>query len=96
MLIVLALLVACTTSNTVTKPVATAEPSGDAKNLLYGDDAFKKRLADALAAKGPEYEPRTKHKNEDGSPKYTNRLIQETDTDRSGFIDYNEFAVMMK
>lgn len=25
-----------------------------------------------------------------------NRLIAETDTDRSGFIDYNEFAVMMK
>ena len=25
-----------------------------------------------------------------------NRLIAETDTDKSGFIDYNEFAVMMK
>lgn len=24
------------------------------------------------------------------------RLIAETDTDRSGYIDYNEFAVMMK
>ena len=25
-----------------------------------------------------------------------NRLIADTDTDRSGFIDYSEFSVMMK
>jgi len=34
-------------------------------------------LAAALAAKGRAYVPRTRHKNPDGSPKYTNRLIRE-------------------
>jgi uncharacterized protein YyaL (SSP411 family) len=35
------------------------------------------KLQSALAAKGPGYVPRTRHKNPDGSPKYTNRLILE-------------------
>src|SRR5262245_8538578 len=34
-------------------------------------------LRQALAAKGPGYEPRTRHRNPDGTPKYTNRLILE-------------------
>src|SRR5262249_12276290 len=32
-------------------------------------------LRQALAAKGPGYEPRTRHRNPDGTPKYTNRLL---------------------
>lgn len=36
------------------------------------------KLAAALRAKGPAYAPRTRHKNLDGSPKFTNRLILET------------------
>jgi uncharacterized protein len=40
--------------------------------------ALRERLARALAAKGKDYEPRTHHLNEDGSPKYTNRLILES------------------
>jgi uncharacterized protein YyaL (SSP411 family) len=36
------------------------------------------RLAKALAAKGAGYVPRTHHLNEDGSPRYTNRLILES------------------
>ena len=35
-------------------------------------------LAQALAAKGKDYQARTRHKNADGSPKYTNRLIEAT------------------
>ena len=35
-------------------------------------------LATALAAKGPAYVPRTRHRNDDGSPRYTNRLILES------------------
>ena len=31
----------------------------------------------ALAAKGPNYEPRTRHRRADGAPRYTNRLILE-------------------
>ncbi len=40
-------------------------------------DELQERIGRALAAKGPEYEPRTHHLLEDGSPKYTNRLIFE-------------------
>src|SRR5262245_59011099 len=40
--------------------------------------ALKVRLDAALRAKGPGYVPRTRHKNPDGSPRYTNRLILET------------------
>jgi uncharacterized protein YyaL (SSP411 family) len=36
------------------------------------------KLLSALRAKGPSYVPNTRHKNPDGSPKYTNRLILET------------------
>jgi uncharacterized protein YyaL (SSP411 family) len=40
--------------------------------------ALKLRLDAALRAQGPGYVPRTRHKNPDGSPRYTNRLILET------------------
>ena len=49
----------------------------DVDELLYGDAAFKKRLRDAVAAKGQRYEPRTKHKGPEG-PEYVNRLIFES------------------
>ena len=39
--------------------------------------ALAMALREALVAKGPGYEPRTRHRNPDGSPKYTNRLILE-------------------
>jgi uncharacterized protein YyaL (SSP411 family) len=70
----------CTTAGTTAangSASASATPV-DSQALLYGDDAFKARLQQALAAKGKSYVPRTKHKNADGSPKYTNRLILET------------------
>ena len=35
------------------------------------------KLGDAIAERGDEYEPRTRHLNEDGTPKFTNRLILE-------------------
>ncbi len=35
-------------------------------------------LAEVLAAKGDDYEPRTEHLEPDGSPTFTNRLIRET------------------
>ena len=43
--------------------------------LLPSD--LQRRLATALAARGPGYKPRTRHLNSDGTPKYTNRLILE-------------------
>jgi uncharacterized protein YyaL (SSP411 family) len=51
-------------------PSSAAAPETDA--------ALKARLDAALRAKGPGYVPRTRHKNPDGSPRYTNRLILET------------------
>ncbi len=58
---------------------ASASTTSDAKGSLPGAAAYSKkltaRLAKALAAKGKDYEPRTEHKNADGSPKYTNRLM---------------------
>ncbi len=36
------------------------------------------RLQAALIARGPSYIPRARHKNPDGTPKYTNRLILES------------------
>jgi uncharacterized protein YyaL (SSP411 family) len=44
---------------------------------LEAGETLPKRLADALAAKGKEYEPRTHHLLEDGYPRFTNRLILE-------------------
>jgi uncharacterized protein YyaL (SSP411 family) len=41
-------------------------------------EALRDQLSGALAARGPTYEPRTRHLREDGSPTYTNRLLLET------------------
>ena len=38
---------------------------------------LEQQLQQALTAKGPDYKPRTEHLREDGSPRYTNRLILE-------------------
>jgi uncharacterized protein YyaL (SSP411 family) len=40
--------------------------------------ALKAKLATALAARGPDYVPRTRNKSAEGAPLYTNRLILET------------------
>ena len=42
------------------------------------DEALQEHLDRALASKGPEYVPRTRHLNEDGSPRFTNRLIEQS------------------
>jgi hypothetical protein len=47
--------------------------------LQDGEDAeLQGRLQQALRAKGPSYVPRTRHKQPDGTPKFTNRLILES------------------
>ena len=43
-----------------------------------GTPALMQRLNASLAAKGPDYEPRTHHFNDDGTPKFVNRLVLET------------------
>ncbi|MFZ1866545.1 MAG: thioredoxin domain-containing protein [Polyangiales bacterium] len=42
------------------------------------DEALQERLDRALASKGRDYVPRTRHVNEDGSPRFTNRLIEQS------------------
>ena len=42
------------------------------------DKALVKRLAASLGRRPDGYKPRTEHLNKDGSPKFTNRLIDET------------------
>ena len=41
-------------------------------------DELREKLAATLEAKGKDYRPRTSHLHEDGSPRYTNRLIRES------------------
>ncbi len=70
-----ALLMACTPPPAAPAPKAAAKPSTRPAKRVNAVQL--KRLA-ALKAKGPDYVPRTHHKNDDGSPKYLNRLIFET------------------
>ncbi|MBM4374877.1 MAG: thioredoxin domain-containing protein [Deltaproteobacteria bacterium] len=42
------------------------------------DAELRTRLQAALQAKGPDYVPRTRHKNPDGTPRFTNRLLLES------------------
>ena len=63
-------------SNAAQTRGSTADPA--LPGLGDGTPALMQRLEAALAAKGPDYEARTHHLNEDGTPKYVNRLILET------------------
>ena len=56
--------------------LATAAYADDPPGVVHST-SLKQRLQTALAAKGPDYPPRTKHLHLDGSPLYTNRLILE-------------------
>lgn len=50
--------------------------SADPPGVTYAP-ALQQQLHTALKARGPGYQPRTRHFNADGSPTFTNRLIQE-------------------
>ena len=64
-------------SPTPPKPTAPSEPD-PALPGVTGFAPLMQRLEKALAARGPDYVPRTHHLHPDGSPKYTNRLIEQT------------------
>ena len=42
------------------------------------DEALTLRIGEAVGAQGGDYVPRTRHLEENGSPRYTNRLIFES------------------
>ena len=77
-MIALFMLSACSQPGSGTKKAPATADNTSVETLLYGDEAFKAKLREALAAKGPSYKPRTKHFVADNKPKYVNRLILET------------------
>jgi len=60
------------------KPSAGTESDPDLPGVASIDAALQQRLDQSLASRGPSYVPRTRHLNEDGSPRFTNRLILES------------------
>jgi hypothetical protein len=59
------------------KPKTDGEAQSKAPAALT-DCAEREKMKAAVSKKGTEYVPRTRHKTEDGSPKFVNRLIFET------------------
>ena len=57
---------------------AGAESDPRLPGVASVDVALQQRLDQALASQGPGYVPRTHHLAEDGSPRFTNRLIEES------------------
>ncbi len=60
------------------EPSAGAESDPKLPGVESYDEKLQARLDRALAAQGPQYEPRTDHLRDDGTPLYTNRLIEES------------------
>jgi len=65
-------------SELAAKPAGRAESDPRLPGVTSVDQALQQRLDQALAEKGPSYIPRTHHLNDDGSPRFTNRLIEES------------------
>jgi hypothetical protein len=59
-------------------PTAGAESDPRLPGVVAVDEALQQRLDRALASQGPSYIPRTHHLTDDGSPRFTNRLIEES------------------
>ncbi|MBH25270.1 MAG: thioredoxin domain-containing protein [Myxococcales bacterium] len=64
-------------ASTPPPPVASPSPKGPLPGVAPRDPALTARLAEALAARGARYAPRTRHLRASGAPKFTNRLILE-------------------
>ncbi len=59
-------------------PTAGAEGDPRLPGVVAVDEALQQRLDRALASQGSGYIPRTHHLTDDGSPRFTNRLIEES------------------
>ena len=75
-LVVLVLLLALAAAATADARGTGSEPAAAVVSAPYPPE-LRRRLAEALEAKGPDYRPRTEHLLPDGQPRYTNRLILE-------------------
>jgi uncharacterized protein len=67
---------ACSTCSR-SRPESSSGDAASAAPAAALSPELRAKLADALRAKGPGYVPNTRHRNPDGSPTYTNRLILE-------------------
>ena len=56
--------------------LTSANLTADPPSVVYTPE-LRQQLGTGLQARGPDYEPRTEHFHEDGSPQFTNRLILE-------------------
>ena len=59
-------------------PAIAVESDPRLPGVASVDEALQQRLDQVLASKGPSYVPRTHHLTDDGSPQFTNRLIEES------------------
>jgi hypothetical protein len=59
------------------KAVKAPESNPRLPGFAAADEALQERLGRALAAKGQDYVPRTRHLDENGAPRFTNRLIEQ-------------------
>jgi uncharacterized protein len=75
---VLVALASCRSSDQEPKKMEKPAPSLALPGAEPFSPELSERMRSALADKGKSYEPRTEHKNADGSPKFINRLIFET------------------
>ncbi len=62
----------------VANPPAAVESDPHLPGIEQADQVLQGRLDQALAAQGEGYTPRTHHLAEDGSPRFTNRLIEQS------------------
>jgi uncharacterized protein YyaL (SSP411 family) len=60
------------------EPGAGAESDPNVPGVASVDEGLQKELDRLLAAQGRGYVPRSHHLNDDGSPRFTNRLIRES------------------
>ena len=70
-------LLAATAVSCTTCECRDRAPSG-APGAEPFDSELRQQIADAVARRGPSYQPRTRHLEPDGTAKFTNRLILET------------------
>jgi uncharacterized protein YyaL (SSP411 family) len=59
-------------------PAADVHGDPDLPGVARVDEDLQQRLGRALASQGQGYVPRTHHLEDDGSPRFTNRLIEES------------------
>ena len=58
--------------------VASAQQASSALGAEPYPDSLRQQLATAWANRPADYVPRTRHRNNDGTPKFTNRLLLES------------------